>query len=64
MNIVTLIMHCKLAPSNNEAKRLVKQNAVTFNDQVISNEKEQVSIKHGAVLKVGKRKFAKLRLDA
>ncbi len=63
LNIVDLVLTCKLAPSKNEARRLVQQNAVSIDGTVISSDKDIVNIKNGAVLKVGKRKFARLKLS-
>jgi tyrosyl-tRNA synthetase len=49
-----------LASSNSEARRLVQQGAVSINDEKISDPKAQVEVPEGAILKAGKRKFAKI----
>lgn len=59
-NIIDLIMVAQLAASKGEAKRLTEQNAVKLSATTINNWKSAVNPKNGDILKVGKRKFAKL----
>ncbi|NMC51993.1 tyrosine--tRNA ligase [Candidatus Kuenenbacteria bacterium] len=59
-NIIDLIMIAKLASSKGEAKRLVEQNAVKLGTAMINNWKSNISPETNDILKVGKRKFAKL----
>lgn len=61
-NTVDLLMKTNLASSKSEAKRLINQGAVEINETIIRDPKCQISIKSGAIIKVGKRKFAKLRI--
>ena len=60
INIVDLIVAADFAPSKKEARRLVQQNAVTLDDEKISDINATVAVKPGAVLKVGKRRFGKI----
>ncbi len=48
------------APSSSEAIRLVKQGAVSIDDQTVIDPKANVEAGDGAVLKVGKRRFARI----
>ncbi len=60
MNIVELIMLAALAPSKSEARRLVTQKAVSVGDQTITDVNAQVAMQSGQVLRVGKRRFARI----
>jgi len=57
--LVELIVAIGLAPSKGEARRLIEQGGVRLNDTKISEDKE-VAVTDQDVLKVGKRKFARL----
>ncbi len=60
--LVDLIMLAKLASSKSEAKRLIQQGGVSLNQTKITDWQTQIKPKNNSVLKVGKRKFAKLQL--
>lgn len=61
INIIDLINEVKFAPSRSEARRLVAQNAVSLDGEKISATDAEIPLtKEGKVLKVGKRKFAKI----
>ncbi len=60
-NIIELLVETKLAPSKTEARRLVQQKAVKYNDEVIDEWDTLIDLESGAVLQVGKRKFVRLR---
>ena len=62
MNIVDLIVHAGFAESKSDARRLVAQNAVTLDGRTISDIDASVSLRTGAILRVGKRRFARLKL--
>ncbi|MCF7917757.1 tyrosine--tRNA ligase [Candidatus Gracilibacteria bacterium] len=51
----------KFAPSKSEARRLVEQGGVSFGGEILKDPNALIQIKDGKVLKVGKRKFAKIR---
>ena len=60
--IIDLICSTGLVSSRSEARRLVIQKAVKLNDVVINDPLERVKVEEGQILKVGKRKFAKIKL--
>jgi tyrosyl-tRNA synthetase len=67
-NIINLIVAAKLVPSNNEARRLVKQGGVSFYPKGEAGEAERirdsdfvVPAADGAVLKVGKLHYIRIR---
>ena len=62
LSILDLILKVKFAPSKGEAKRLVTQGGVTIDGKKISNISETIRLADGMVLKVGKRKFIKIKL--
>ncbi|MBU0580792.1 MAG: tyrosine--tRNA ligase [Candidatus Margulisbacteria bacterium] len=62
LDIIKIIAACKLTASNAESKRLIQQKAVTLDGKLITNEKAEITIPDGAVLKVGKRRFCRLRI--
>ncbi len=67
-NIINLIVDAKLSPSKNEARRLVKQGGVSFFPKGEAGEAERITdndyivpILDGAVLKVGKLQYIRIR---
>lgn len=61
INIVKVIQLADLTPSASEAKRLIKQGAVSLDGNVINDIQTELQIKSGQILKVGKRKFVKFK---
>jgi len=61
--IAKLITLCGFAASTSEAMRLVRQGGVTLDGRAVSDEKGKVQVATGAVLKVGKRRFARLIVE-
>ncbi len=59
MKLVDLMKETKLAASSSEATRLIKQGGVSINGEKVTDEKEVVKLEE-FVIKVGKRKFAKI----
>lgn len=59
-SIVDLLMEAKLCQSRSEAKRLIKQGAVRIDESRITNHESRIKIKNAMVIKVGKRRFARL----
>ena len=62
LSILDLILKVKFALSKGEAKRLVTQGGVTIDGKKVSSISETIRLADGMVLKVGKRKFIKLKL--
>lgn len=60
ISIIDLIMRPEFAGSKAEARRLIRQGAVSINDAPVTDEMAQVKVATGDVLRVGKRRFAKL----
>jgi len=58
---VDLLVSAGLAPSKSEARRLIQQGAVEIDGAGVSVDKKQVIIKKGSVVRVGKRRFVKVR---
>ncbi len=58
--VIDLISAAGLAPSRSEARRLVIQKAVKLDDEIVADPSARLKIRDGQVLKVGKRKFARL----
>ena len=57
-----LLLHCKLVSSGGEAKRMIKQSAASIDGEKLSDPNAEITPKDGAVIRVGKRKFARLIL--
>jgi tyrosyl-tRNA synthetase len=60
MGIIELVVAAGFAKSNDEARRLIIQNAVSLDDERIADPNAQVCLKAGQVLKVGKRRFGRI----
>jgi len=61
INLVELLVNNKILPSKSEARRLIEQRAVEINGEKIKNWKEEIEIKKEAVLKIGKKRFVRIR---
>ena len=60
--IVKLVAISRLVTSNSDARRQVEQKAVSLDGEVVADPEAKVVLKDGAVLRVGKRRFARIRL--
>ena len=60
--IAKLIVSCGLAKSTSQAKHLVEQGGVTLDGEIVADPKAEVAPRNGMLLKVGKRKFARIVL--
>ena len=62
MWIAKALVECKISPSTSQARRDIKQGAVKLNQEKISDE--QLQLESGEyILQVGKRKFARLKVN-
>ena len=61
--LVQLIGRAGFAASNREARQLVEQGAVSIDGERVGDPGAQVRPADGSVLKVGKRRFARLRTE-
>jgi tyrosyl-tRNA synthetase len=59
---VALVRQCGFAASNSEARRLIEQGGVSLNGVTIADHIARVTVTDGDVLRVGKRRFARLRV--
>ncbi|QIA26822.1 tyrosine--tRNA ligase [Thermaerobacter sp. PB12/4term] len=62
LDAVRLLRAAGMAPSNSEARRLIEQGAVRLDGQRVASPQDELAPADGAVLQVGKRRFARLRL--
>ncbi|MCK5526361.1 MAG: tyrosine--tRNA ligase, partial [Candidatus Latescibacteria bacterium] len=62
--IVKLVKESGLAASNNEARRLIQQGAVSIDGRRTADPDQEMTIHGGEVLKVGKRRFVRLQKKA
>lgn len=60
LSILVLLVEAKLVSSKSEAKRLILQKGIKIDGVLKEDWREIIKIKKGMVIKVGKRKFAKL----
>ena len=60
IGLLNLMVMAKLAKSNGEARRLIKQGAVRINDEKISDERAEITPEDGMIIRSGKRGFAKV----
>ena len=61
--IVRLIVTAQFAGSNAEARRLVQQGAVKIDEETITDDSYDWPARYNAVLRVGRRRFARIRLQ-
>ncbi|MBI2955502.1 MAG: tyrosine--tRNA ligase [Chloroflexi bacterium] len=62
VNIADLLMVTDLVKSRAEAKRMISQGAVSLDGQKVTEESPSITIADGLVLRVGRRKFARVEL--
>ena len=60
VGIVELITSAGFASTNSEARRLIKQNAVSIDGRRITDIHAEPTVRAGQVLKVGKRRFGRI----
>ncbi len=58
--VVKLLTISGMAKSSSEARRLIQQGAVTLDGERVTDPEKELIIREGAILKVGKRRFAKI----
>jgi len=59
--IVKLLTDSKMAKSGGEARRLIRGGGVSVDGEKISDENYEFELKDGMLLKIGKRRFLKIR---
>ncbi len=60
MDILSLLSETELCTSGGEARRMIKQGAVSLDGNKIASKDEIIKLEGEMILKVGKRRFAKL----
>lgn len=55
-----LVLKSGLVPTKAEARRLIRQKAVTLDGVILEDEMAAVTVAPGAILKVGKRRFVRI----
>jgi len=60
IGLIELVVKAGFAPSNGEARRLIQQGGVRINDEQLTDIKAAITPVDGMILKVGKRKFARM----
>jgi len=56
-----LLLHCKLVSTGGEAKRMIKQGGASIDGKKLDDPNADIILKDGMVVRVGKRKFARLK---
>ena len=60
ISVVALMVKSGLVSSNSEARRLIEQGGVRLDDRRVVEPADQIAPSDGMVLKVGKRRFARV----
>jgi tyrosyl-tRNA synthetase len=63
IRLIKLLVITGLAETNSEAKRLISQGGVTVDGDKVHKADADVPLKDGVVLRVGKRRFVRVRLQ-
>ena len=58
-----LVLACRLVPSGGEAKRMIKNSAVSIDGEKINDPNSEITPKDGMIIQVGKRRFARLKIS-
>ena len=61
MNIITVLIEAKLAASKSEARRLIDQGGVSIDEERVTDPNLLLPDKDEIILKVGKRRFLKIK---
>ncbi|MBF0707298.1 tyrosine--tRNA ligase [Alkalihalobacillus hwajinpoensis] len=62
VTVPTLIAKLGMLPSTSEARRMVKNGGIKLNEVKVTEVNEEIEVKNGLVIQVGKRKFKKIKL--
>ncbi len=60
--LIDILVSSRLTSSKSEARRLIEQGAVRINNDIINNWSCEIEPKNEAVVKVGKRRFIKIKI--
>ncbi len=59
-----LLLACKLVSSGGEAKRMIKQSAASIDGNKLTDPNAEISPSDGSIVRVGKRKFARITVES
>lgn len=62
VNIINAMVDGNLAPTKSEARRLIQQNGVKIDGEIVTSIELELTAGLAAVLQVGKRKFARINI--
>jgi tyrosyl-tRNA synthetase len=63
ISVKQLLLSCKLVETGSEAKRMVGQGAVSIDGNKVNDANTEITPTNGMVVQVGKRKFARLKVN-
>lgn len=63
-SIIDLLEESGLVESRGDAKRLVRQKAVSLDEETITDPQAKVNLKNGQILRIGRLRFLKIRLNS
>ena len=63
ISVKQLLLACKLVETGGEAKRMCSQSAVTIDNDKTTDPHAEITPKDGMVIQVGKRRFAKVKVE-
>jgi len=63
ISVKQLLLTCNLVSTGGEAKRMIKQSGVSIDGEKLTDPNVDITPKEGAVIRVGKRKFARLKVN-
>ncbi len=61
-DVIDLLSKLNLVKSKSEARRLVNENAVKINCEIVKDQKIKINIASGLVVQVGKKRFVKIEI--
>lgn len=61
--LVELLLRAKFASSKSEARRLIAQGGLKLDNRVCADPEADVQVREGMILKAGKRRFAKIKME-
>lgn len=64
INIIDLLTKLNLAKSKSVAKQLIEQGGVAVNEKIVSDTNLQITVDNDTIIRVGKRRFIKIKLNA
>lgn len=62
--VADVLLELDLAQSKSEAKRIIEQHGVTIDNELIDDPNSAFMPQDGAIIKVGKRKFVRIRMSS